>query len=62
MHPVITEWQIAGQHEAGLTDRAPVEVKRRCEVVDLAYPGADRPVLELEPHFGGMTVSHMHPE
>ena len=62
MHPVIPQWQVVGQHEAGLTDRAPVQVKRRCEVVDLAYPGADRPVLELQPHLGGMTVRHMHPE
>ena len=62
MHPVITERQIVGQHEAGFADPAPVEIKRGGEVVDLADPGADGSVLELQPHLGRLTVGHMHPK
>ena len=53
MHPVIAQRQVVGQHEAGLAHRASVQVKRRGEVVDLAYPAADRAVLELQPHSAG---------
>ena len=62
MHPVVA--QAAGRRAARSWPHrpTPVQVEWRGEVVDLSYPAAHRAVLELQPHLGGMTVGHVHPE
>ena len=59
---VVAERQVTRQHEARLADPAPVEVERRREVVDLTHAAAGAAVLELQPHFGWITVGDVHPE
>ncbi len=62
MYAVVAQRQVAGQHEAGLADPAPVQIERRGEVIHLPHPAPHGAVLELQPHLGGCTVGHMHPE
>ena len=62
MDAVVAQGQVIGQHEAGLADPASVQIERRGEVLDLLHSAAHRAVLELQPHFGGKAMGHMHPE
>ena len=62
MHAVVANRQDTGQHEARLADPAPVQIERRGEVLDLLHPVRNRSVLQLQPHFRGKAMGHVHPE
>ena len=62
VHPVVAQRQVGGQYERGLADQPAVEVERGSEVVGLTQPGADRAVLEPDPHVRRIAVGDVDPE
>ena len=62
VQPVVSDGQVGGQLERGLTDRPAVEVVGRPVVLQLAQTRADRAVLESDPAADGLAVGDVHPE